>query len=161
LTYYCPGRVAIKWPNDILIDGKKICGILTEMKSSSAGVEFIILGIGININMVRSDFDDILQDTATSLKIETGADLDRLTVAGNLFAVIEKWYRVFVSEGFKGIRSSFLSYTNMVGKQIRVVFRDDIQTGVAAGIDDDGTILMKDEQGVIQRVTAGDVFITK
>jgi BirA family transcriptional regulator, biotin operon repressor / biotin---[acetyl-CoA-carboxylase] ligase len=161
LSPYCPGQVAIKWPNDILILGKKICGILTEMKSSADGVEFVVLGIGINVNMVREEFDDILQDTATSLKIETGATFDRLTIAGNLFELIEKWYRVLLHDGFKGMRDRFLFYTDMMGKQIRVVFKNDIRTGEAVGMDDDGTILMKDNEGVIQRVTAGDIFIMK
>ncbi len=161
LSSYCPGQVAVKWPNDILINGKKICGILTEMKSSGTDVDFVILGIGININMDREDFDEVLRDTATSLKIETGIIGDRLTVAGKLFELLEKWYRVFLAEGFQGLRAHFLAYTDMVGKPIRVVFRDDVQTGVAVGIDDDGTILMKDDKGVIQRVTAGDIFMTK
>ena len=161
LSRYCPGRVVIKWPNDILIDGKKICGILTEMKSVASTVDFVVLGIGVNINMAREDFEEALQATATSLKIETGTTLDRLTVAGNLFESIDKWYNIFIREGFPGIRDSFLAYTNMVGKQIRVVFRDDVQTGEAAGIDEEGTILMRDSRGVVQRITAGDVFIAK
>ena len=161
LSPYCPGRVAIKWPNDILIDGKKICGILTEMKSSAAGVDFVILGIGININMSREDFDPELRETATSLKIETGGTVDRLTLAGNLFALIEKWYIVLIEEGFKGLRHVFLAYTEMMGKRIQVVFNQEIETGVAVGIDDDGTIVMQDQAGAIRRVTAGDVTMIK
>ncbi|MDQ5984644.1 MAG: Bifunctional ligase/repressor BirA [Syntrophus sp. SKADARSKE-3] len=162
LLPYCPGRVKIKWPNDILIDGKKICGILTEMKSSAAtGIDFVVLGIGINVNMVRTDFDDILKETATSLKMETGVDVDRLTLVTSLFELIEKWYRIFLQDGFGGIKDSFLSHTDMLGKRIQVVFNSEIQTGIATGIDDDGTIIMKDEKGVMSRVTAGDVSIMK
>lgn len=161
LSAYCPGKVVVKWPNDILINGKKICGILTEMKSSPTGVDFIILGIGININMTVEDFDPELRDTATSLRIETGAPTDRLAIAGKLFQLIEKWYGVFLLDGFKGIRDAFLSYANLEGKPIQVVFKNDVQTGVATGIDEDGSILLKDREGVLRRIMAGDVSIMK
>ena len=162
LSPYCPGDVAIKWPNDILIKGKKICGILTEMKTTSAAaVDFVILGIGINVNMIREDFDLPLRDTATSLRIETGSVVDRLDIAGKLFALLEKWYSVLLRDGFKGMREDFLIYSDMVGKRIQVAFRQDTETGVAAGIDEDGTILMKDGDGAIHRVSAGDVTIMK
>ena len=160
LAPYCPERVALKWPNDILIGGKKICGILTEMKSSGGAVDFVILGIGINVNMTRDSFEEALRDTATSLKIERGETVDRLVAAGRLFELIEKWYRIFLNAGFEGIRDRFLAYTDMMGRQIRVVFRDDVLTGSVAGIDKDGTILMKNGEGIIQRVAAGDVFLS-
>lgn len=161
LSAYCPGKIVLKWPNDILIDGKKICGILTEMKSSPSGVDFVVLGIGINVNMAVEDFEPGLRDMATSLKIEKGDTTDRLAVAGILFQLIEKWYRVFLREGFNGIRDPFLSYSDLEGKPIQVVFKDDVQVGVAEGIDEDGSILLKDREGVVQRVMAGDVSIMK
>ena len=161
LSAYCPGKIVVKWPNDILIDGKKICGILTEMKSSPLGVDFVILGIGINVNMTREDFAPELRDIATSLCIETGAATDRLAVAGKLFQLLEKWYRTFLREGFKGIRAPFLAYSDLEGKPIQVVFRNDVQIGIAAGIDEDGSILLKTKEGEVRRVMAGDVSIMK
>jgi len=161
LSSYCPGKVTIKWPNDILVDGKKICGILTEMKSSAEGVDFVILGIGINVNMAWEDFDVPLRDTATSLRLETGATVDRLRVAGKLFELMEIWYRAFLDEGFLRVRDRFLVYTDLVGRKIQVIFKEDRQTGEAVGIDVDGTILMKDQGGAIVRVTAGDVLMMK
>lgn len=161
LSAYCPGKIVVKWPNDILINGRKICGILTEMKSSPLGVDFIVLGIGINVNMTPKDFAPELRDIATSLCIETGSATDRLAVAGKLFQLLEKWYRTFLREGFKGIRDPFLAYSDLEGKPIQVVFRDDVQIGVAAGIDEDGSILLKTKDGEIRRVMAGDVSIMK
>jgi BirA family transcriptional regulator, biotin operon repressor / biotin---[acetyl-CoA-carboxylase] ligase len=156
-SFYCPEGVSIKWPNDVLIWGKKACGILTEMKTSSTGVDFIILGIGLNVNMDREDFDPTLRDTATSLKIETGKEHDRLDVLSRLFDFIEKWYKVFLSAGFAGLRDTWMSRADILGKRIKVDFKNDFQTGTVTGIDDDGAILMKCENGIVQRVIAGDV----
>ena len=158
---YCPDVVSIKWPNDVLIQGKKACGILTEMKASTAGIEFIILGVGLNINMDREDFDPSLYDTATSLKIETGSTHDRLDVISKLLDFIDQWYHVFLGAGFIGLRNAWMSYADILGKRIKVIFKDEIQTGIVTGIDDDGTILMRDEHGDIQRVIAGDVHLVR
>jgi BirA family biotin operon repressor/biotin-[acetyl-CoA-carboxylase] ligase len=158
---YCTEGVSIKWPNDVLIRGKKACGILTEMKASAAGVDFIILGIGLNINMNREDFDPSLSDMATSLKMETGNLHDRLDVISKLFDFIDKWYKVFLRAGFIGLRDTWMSYADILGRRINVVFKEEIQTGMVTGIDDDGAILMKGENGVIQRVIAGDVHLLR
>ena len=161
LSGCCPGDVSIKWPNDVLLRGKKVCGILTEMKAAAGSVDFIILGIGLNINMNHQDFDPSLRDAATSLKIETGVVYDRLDVASKLFDFIEKWYKVFLSTGFIGLRDTWLRHADILGKRIKVVFKDEFQTGIVTGIDDDGTIMMKDENGVNQRVIAGDVHLLR
>jgi BirA family biotin operon repressor/biotin-[acetyl-CoA-carboxylase] ligase len=161
LSGYCPGDVSIKWPNDVLLRGKKVCGILTEMKAAAGRVDFIILGIGLNINMNHQDFDPSLRGAATSLKIETGVVYDRLDVVSKLFDFIEKWYKVFLSTGFIGLRDTWLRHADILGKRIKVVFKDEFQTGIVTGIDDDGTILMKDENGVSQKVVAGDVHLLR
>ena len=116
---------------------------------------------GLEPHLVREDFDDILKETATSLKMETGIGVDRLTLVTSLFELIEKWYSIFLQDGFGGIKDPFLSHTDMLGKRIQVGFNSEIQTGIATDIDDDGTIIMKDEKGVLSRVTAGDVLIMK
>ncbi|MCX5829907.1 MAG: biotin--[acetyl-CoA-carboxylase] ligase [Deltaproteobacteria bacterium] len=153
--------VTIKWPNDVLISGKKVCGILTEMNSSASGVDFIILGIGLNVNMNRENFEPALRDRATSLKIETGKTHDRIEIISGLLNLIETWYSVFLRTGFPGVRDAWLNYADILGRPIRVVFREDTQTGVVMGIDDDGTILMKSADGATQRVIAGDVYLLK
>lgn len=161
LAACCLKDVTIKWPNDVLISGKKVCGILTEMNSSARGVDFIILGVGLNINMNREDFEPALRDTATSLKIETGKTHDRIEIISGLLNLFETWYRVFLRAGFPGVRDAWLRYADILGRPIRVVFREDTQTGVVMGIDDDGTIVMKGADGTTQRVIAGDVYLLK
>jgi BirA family biotin operon repressor/biotin-[acetyl-CoA-carboxylase] ligase len=153
--------VTIKWPNDVLISGKKVCGILTEMHSSARGVDFIVLGIGLNINMNREDFEPALGNIATSLKIETGKTHDRIEIISGLLNLIETWYKVFLRAGFPGVRDAWLHHAGILGRPIRVVFREDTQTGVVMGIDDDGTIVMKVADGTTQRVIAGDVYLLK
>jgi BirA family biotin operon repressor/biotin-[acetyl-CoA-carboxylase] ligase len=156
---YCPVGVTIKWPNDVLLRGKKVCGILTEMKAAAGSLDFIILGMGLNINMDREDFDPTLRDAATSLKIETGADYDRLDMISKLFDFIIKWYKVFLIAGFPGLRETWLRYADILGKRIKVVYKDEFQAGIVTGIDNDGTILMQREDGVGERVIAGDVHL--
>jgi BirA family biotin operon repressor/biotin-[acetyl-CoA-carboxylase] ligase len=161
LSGYCPGDVSIKWPNDVLIRGKKACGILTEMKAAAGSVDFVILGIGLNINMNREDFEPSLRETATSLTMETGKTYDRLELISKQFEFIEKWYTVFLSAGFSGLREDWMRYADILGKRIKVVFKDEFQTGIVTGIDDDGTIMMKGENGVSQKVVAGDVHLLR
>lgn len=156
---FCSGDVSIKWPNDVLIRGRKACGILTEMKADAGRVDFIILGIGLNINMDREHFEPSLRETATSLKIETGKNHDRLDLISKQFDLIEKWYKAFLHAGFPGLREAWLRYADLLGKRIRVVYKDASQTGIVTGIDDDGTILMQREDGAGERVIAGDVHI--
>jgi BirA family biotin operon repressor/biotin-[acetyl-CoA-carboxylase] ligase len=96
VSQHCPGRVRLKWPNDVLVGGKKICGMLTEMRTRGDRVEFLIVGIGLNVNMRKLDFPPGLRDTATSLQIETDCELDRLDVAVRLFEALERWYRIFL-----------------------------------------------------------------
>lgn len=153
--------VTIKWPNDVLISGKKVCGILTEMNSSARGVDFIILGIGLNVNMNREDFEPALGNIATSLQIETGKTHDRIDIISGLLNFFETWYRVFLRAGFPGVRDVWLRHADILGRPIRVVFREDTQAGVVMGIDDDGTIMMKGADGTSQRVIAGDIYLLK
>ena len=104
ISRYCPGRVRLKWPNDVLLDGRKICGILTEMRTRADRVHFIIVGIGVNINMRKLDFSREIRETATSLRIGTECEIERLDVAIRLFEFLERWYRIFLSGGQDHIR---------------------------------------------------------
>jgi len=161
LTAYGLKGVTIKWPNDVLVAGKKICGILTEMNSSARGVDFIVLGMGLNVNMDRNDLAPEICDLATSLRMETGAIHDRIEAISDLLNHLEAWYSVFLKNGFAGVKKTWLRHADILGRPIRVVFGEDTQTGVVIGIDDDGTIVMKGADGTTQRVIAGDVYLLK
>jgi BirA family biotin operon repressor/biotin-[acetyl-CoA-carboxylase] ligase len=160
LSQYCPGRVRLKWPNDVLIDGRKICGILTEMRTRADRVHFIIVGIGVNINMRRLDFSREIRETATSLRIGTDCEIERLDVAIRLLDYLERWYRIFLNGGQDHIRESWLKYADIIGKRIEVVFKSDTQRGTVVGLDENGALLIEGETGV-QQVLAGDVYIER
>ena len=160
ISKYGPGPVRLKWPNDVLIDGKKICGILTEMRTKADRVHFIIVGIGVNINMRKLDFPRGIRETATSLRILTECELDRIDVAVRLFESLERWYRIFLSGGEAAIREKWLQYADIIGKRIEVVFKSETQRGTVVGLDEHGALLLEGETGV-QQVLAGDVYIER
>ena len=160
LSQHCPGRVRLKWPNDVLVGGKKICGMLTEMRPRGDRVQFLIVGIGLNVNMRKLDFPPGLRDTATSLQIETDCELDRLDVAVRLFEALERWYRIFLGGGRDAIREAWLRVADIVGRRVEVVCGDAVQRGTVAGLDASGALLLEGEAGM-QQVLAGDVYIER
>ena len=160
LSFYCSNGVEIKWPNDILMNNRKVCGILTEMKTDGRNVE-AVMGVGINVNIRKGDFALELREMATSLAEETGKDISREDVLFSFCTQLQHWYSVFLQEGFAPIKKAWLSGTAMVGKDVQVKFRDEIKEGLVLGIDDDGALLLVDSQKVVERITAGDATIIK
>lgn len=160
LLQYCPGRVRLKWPNDVLVGGKKICGILTEMRTRGDRVHFLVVGMGVNLNMQKLDFPRELRETATSLRIETGGDVGRLDFAVRLFESLERWYRVFLGGGEAAIRERWLQGADLVGKRVEVVLGATTERGTVVGLDPTGALLLEGETGVRQ-VLAGDVYIER
>lgn len=156
----CPAGVTIKWPNDVLIRGRKVCGILAEM-ATVGGACTVILGIGLNVNIRKEDFDPGHRDTATSLFEETGRMHCREDVVFLICEWLERSYESFRRKGFAPIREKWIARSDMTGKCIRVLFRDEVQEGVMAGIDLDGALLIADRQGDVRRILAGDATIIK
>jgi BirA family biotin operon repressor/biotin-[acetyl-CoA-carboxylase] ligase len=162
LSEYCTGAVTLKWPNDVQIGGKKVCGILAEMSvSDKGGVNFIVVGIGINVNIRKMDFDESLRNMATSLAEEAGHNISRLDLAAKLFDNLDTLYTRLMDSGFGSIKDAWLSYCDMVGKQTQVIFKDDIASGKVLGIDDFGALVISDEKGKIRRIIAGDASVVK
>lgn len=158
---YCPAGVGLKWPNDVRVRGRKVGGILTEMRTASQAVVAVVVGIGLNVNMVAADFDAAHGRTATSLKEETGRDLSRTAVALRLLATFEYWYERFRREGFLPIREGWLARSEIAGRFVRVRFGDRLDEGWVDGIDQDGALLIRAENGDLHRVTAGDATLLK
>lgn len=151
----------IKWPNDLLIRGKKVAGILMELDSEADMVNFIILGIGIDVNMVTSSLAADIAKVATSLKDETGKTFERVALIKELFRQLEKWYEIFGAEGFGPIITEWERLSIMAGKYIRVSFLKETKEGVALGLDTDGALLLRLPTGRIERVVAGDVTLVR
>lgn len=161
ISAVCPGRVGIKWPNDLLIGGRKVCGILTETKMVMGGIDSVIVGVGLNVNMERADFDPAHRETATSLREETGRDHSRENLLFLLCERFEQWYEIFLHGGFAPVREEWLARAGMAGKRLRILFLDEVREEVFAGIDRDGALLIADEQGGVRRIIAGDATIMK
>ena len=162
LSDYCTGGVTLKWPNDVQIGGKKVCGILAEMSASErGGVDFIVVGIGINVNIRKNDFDESVRDMATSLAEEAGHDISRLDLTAKLFDRFDDLYTRLLTSGFGSIKDAWLSYCDMVGKQARVIFNNGIESGKVLGIDDFGALVISDKNGKTKRVIAGDASVVK
>jgi len=159
LSSYC-SSVTLKWPNDVQIGGKKVSGILAEMRASGKRVDFIIVGIGININMKMEDFEEAIQDISTSLREETGGDISRVNLTVKLYDSFERWYTRYIREGFNPVRDMWLKYDSK-GRHIQVVSGDELQKGEVVGIDGDGALLLLDEDKNTRRIIAGDVSIIK
>jgi BirA family transcriptional regulator, biotin operon repressor / biotin---[acetyl-CoA-carboxylase] ligase len=156
----CAAGVGIKWPNDVQIRGKKVCGILTEMRRAG-GKTAVVVGIGLNVNIQKDGFDPGHCATATSLREETGRDHSREDLLVLLCERLGHWYEIFLHQGFAPVREGWLVRSQMAGKQVRILFRDEVQEGVVEGIDRDGALLIADGRGEIRRITAGDATIMK
>lgn len=155
-------KCSLKWPNDILIEGKKAGGILTEMESRGAFIEWAVVGVGINVNIEREDFPKELRETATSLYIALGKNLD----IHNIFEIIlkelnEKYPLCLSEEGRKKLRELYDERDFLKEKFVEVgLANGDVVKGVAEGINEKGFLRVR-RGDKITIVPAGDVFILK
>lgn len=152
-------RPSVKWPNDILINNKKVAGILTEMSSESDQVNHIIIGIGINVNIEAASLPTGLRLAASSLMEESRKQVNRTELIRNLYSRLEKWYKVLLNEDSSEIIETWREYFNFVGKHVRIEGFKNVE-GICMGIDSEGALLIKERSGAIERVVAGDMGAT-
>jgi BirA family biotin operon repressor/biotin-[acetyl-CoA-carboxylase] ligase len=146
----------LKWPNDVLIKNKKVCGILLESQAASDSVDYAIIGIGINVNMKLSDYPEIAS-IATSLADETGEEVSRLVLLRNLFTEMEKLYlRLQAGES---LLAEWRDNLVTLGKNIHVRSGDDVFEGIAESVADDGSLMLRCTDGGLLRFMAGDVTL--
>ena len=150
----------IKWPNDVLIGGKKVAGLLNEMSAETDGINFVILGIGVNLNMTADQFPDDLRHPATSLFIEGGAKVGRARFTALLLNELDRLYAGFLDHGFAQVRREWQERCNAGGREVVVSNHGcaDIR-GKFAGIDSDGAMLVQCPDGTIERILSGDVRV--
>jgi BirA family transcriptional regulator, biotin operon repressor / biotin---[acetyl-CoA-carboxylase] ligase len=158
LAALAPDRVAIKWPNDCLLDGKKVAGILTEMDAEVDRIRSVVLGIGVNLNAPARAFPPALRTTATSVLLATGTRVDRPRFAAALCAALEAVYDHVVGEGFAAIATEWESYSCLTGRQVTVDCSGRQTTGTVRGIDASGRLVLDGAPGE-ERIMAGDVSI--
>lgn len=149
--------VDIKWPNDVLYGGRKLCGILTEMSSDADRVDFVIVGIGINVNTPRSRFRDELRDIATSTFAETGHTIQRAVVLSAIMARFEEIYREVDTSGTEGVLRRWSDLCPLFGRQVQVERVRDVVKGTVVGITTAGALQVRDAAGVVETVLSGDV----
>ena len=150
---------SIKWPNDIMLDGKKICGILAEMALAADGsIEYAVVGIGININMSSEDFGALL--TATSLYLATGIEYEHEQVLKAFLDEFDLLYSHWHCCGFALIRQDWLDYNCTLGHKVTVRDNDtEIYSGVAEDMDDYGSLLVRNAAGKIESFDFGEISI--
>ncbi|MDP6559465.1 MAG: biotin--[acetyl-CoA-carboxylase] ligase [Candidatus Binatia bacterium] len=148
----------IKWPNDILVGGKKLAGVLTESSCERDRVLFVILGIGVNINIPIEMMPEKIRDTATSLMMCTGGSVDRLAFANGLIHSLDRCYEDLENNGFAPMARRWDRFFHLRGRRVRVEMADRSVSGKAIGIDSDGALLVEGDEGARERILAGDVI---
>lgn len=154
-----PLHPTIKWPNDIFIAGKKVAGILTEMSCELDGVNYIVLGIGINVNTPSPLLTDLSGGIATSLAEECGEHISRVKLVQDMLSEMETIYTHFLTYGFTSIRQEWKSFNNTLGSWVRIIDGKEEFEGKALDIDNDGFLLVRKENGEIKRIVSGDVSL--
>ena len=147
----------IKWPNDILVHGKKLVGILTEMSASMEKIDYIVMGVGINTGMKADEFPLVFRDKATSFLME-GVEVSRKNLLAAILYELEEEYKLSQREGFDAVLKDWERLSVTIGQNVIVIFNEDSFTGKAVGIDRDGCLLV-DTGEETKRVIAGDVSI--
>ncbi len=157
----CGVTADIKWPNDILIGGKKVAGILTEMSAEVDRVRHVILGIGVDVNLEAMEFSEELRKIATSLKIEVGEAISRAELATEILRELDFDYARVRAGKFSAVADEWESACVTIGKNVTVHVGDRKFRGHAEALDDDGALLVRTEYGHLERVIGGDVILEK
>ena len=155
----CSGlRAFVKWPNDVLLSGKKACGILTELATEADRINYAIVGVGINVNQEISDLAGLTM--ATSLKIEKRGEVSRLELTKAFLESLDSNYALLLNERYGEIIDRWLQVSETIGKRILAESLSGKRwEGVATGLDEDGCLLLRLDNGMTKRITGGDVSI--
>ena len=158
INEYTGVKAGIKWPNDILIDGKKMVGILTEMNAEFGHINYIVIGTGININVPKESLSDDLKDVVASLADVTTKKINRAELLALILKNMEEFYELAITEGFGPILDEWRWWSTTLGKEVKVVAPNETYIGKALDIDEDG-LLIVERGGEKVKVIAGDVSI--
>jgi len=152
--------VRIKWPNDILIGGKKVAGILTELSADRGRINHLVVGVGINVNQKVEDFPDEIRGTATSLRRVLKHKVCRVELLGKFLAFFEKEYALYCKDRLKKSHKRLVAYSSLIGQPVSVQSGRTVISGVARDIDATGALVLQTENGVVT-VNAGEVTVVK
>lgn len=150
----------IKWPNDVLIKGRKVCGILIETDIRTDKVNYAVIGIGINVNIGTEELSGV-QTAATSLSIETSGELSRLKVITELLREMDRLYISLSSSSGGEVYEEWRDRLVTLGSEVRVTAGNTVYEGIAESVDPDGSLLVRGSDGKLNRVVAGDVTLRR
>ena len=152
--------VKIKWPNDLMMNNKKICGILTEMNSDKNHVNYVVVGMGLNVNNLYEDFPYEIRSTATSILNETGKHIKRSVIASKIMNNFEILYTEFVkNNNFKLSLDICKNKSNVIGKKINLIKNKEITVAKALDLGEDGDLIVQYENGEIDSIISGEISV--
>lgn len=157
LRRQCQLDARIKWPNDVMIRGKKVAGILTETRGEGDEIKFAVVGIGLNVNCQPADFPPDVAATATSVLIETGEEQDRTELAARLLSEFDDCYRAALAD-FMSVTSEWAQLCTTLGRQVVVAVGNRRIEGEACALHSDGALLVRKDNGQLEHVTGGQLI---
>lgn len=155
----CSLEVCIKWPNDILARGRKLSGILTEMVTTGDALDYVIVGVGINLTHAEQDFPEEIRCSATSVFMETGSCQGGVSLIRTFLQRFDAAYRAFLRSGIESVISKWCDLSGMVGRHVRVETAGTSLSGTVSGVDEDGFLVVRCADGSERRVLSGDVTL--
>lgn len=148
----------IKWPNDIVVNKKKVCGILTELSAEVDYINYIVVGIGINVS--TRDFKEELSDKATSILLESGKSINRAQLIAKIMEYLEEYYEQFLkTHDLSAIKEAYTKVLINKDQVVKIISEEDTYTGIARGITDEGHLLVEKENHELIKVYAGEVSV--
>lgn len=154
-------KVRIKWPNDILVNGRKLAGILTEISMEMDEVEYMVVGLGLNVNTPAKSFPVDIRGKATSILIETGERSSRVDLIRAYLKCYDKYYEILKKSGFEPIMKRWKEFSDIIGRCVAVDVIGKKHVGMVVDIDNDGVLILKDDQSRFHRIFSGDICFTQ
>ncbi len=156
----CGLEAGIKWPNDILISGRKVSGLLTEMSAEQDRIRYIVLGIGVDVNMEMGELPPEVRGLTTTLAAEVEAKINRTALLQQLLRDLESWYKKFLTND-EDVLEEWKKLNLTIGNRVAVSGAGESLQGLAQGVDNEGRLIVRCDDGTIHTVAAGDVTIVK
>ena len=154
-------QAEIKWPNDLLLHGKKVAGILTEMNAELDRIKYVVLGLGVDVNLAAGEFPAELRKIATSLRVELGEPVNRAELATTILRELDHDYARIAAGQFAAVADEWEARCTTLGRQVTISIGDHRTRGRAESLDDDGALLVRTEHGHLERIIGGDVTLEK
>lgn len=160
LSRYCADSVQIKWPNDVLINGRKVAGVLTELDAEKNKINHVVVGIGINVNQTKKDFPKTIGQTATSVGIESSELINRVDLLKSTLRVFEKEYRGYQKNQLSSSLKRIRKFSSLINKDISVKSGSEVISGKAVDIDKSGSLIILNDSGR-KVISSGEVTVLK